>query len=181
MDTKWMRWTVTPLLAVIAASISLAAGCGGDDSDGDDAGASDGSGAAAASSDRALKYSKCMRENGVPNFPDPQNGRFTLGGGPDGDIDPESPEFQAAQRACQSLAPQGGTGGGQANPQLQEQVLEFAKCMRKNGVSDFPDPDVSGGGVTMQAPQGTDPNSPQFRSAQQKCQSILQGLGGGAQ
>jgi hypothetical protein len=181
MDTRRIRLGGAPLLAVIAASVVLVAGCGGDDSGGDSAAASGGSGAPGASSDRAVKYSECMRENGVPEFPDPENGRLTLRVGPDGGIDPNSPEFKAAQEACQSLAPQGGPGaGGPANPELQDQVLNYAECMRENGVPDFPDPDVSGRGVRMQLPQGVDPNSQQFRSAQQECQSILQGLGGGA-
>lgn len=53
---------------------------------------------------RALAMSKCMRSHGVPNFPDPQ---FQAGpGGGIGvringaGIDPSSPAFQAAQKAC---------------------------------------------------------------------------------
>jgi hypothetical protein len=56
---------------------------------------------------QALAMSRCMRSHGVPNFPDPQ---FTTGpgggvgvrlGGPG--IDPNSPAFQAAQKACGSI------------------------------------------------------------------------------
>jgi hypothetical protein len=173
MKVKW-------LVLMLLAGALLAAGCGDDSAEGDsDAGgstATSGSG----SDDQAVQYSECMRENGVPNFPDPENGRLTLRAGPDSGIDPNSPEFQAAQEACQDLAPQGGPGGGAANPQLEEQVLEYAKCMRENGVPDFPDPQVSGGGVRMQLPQGVDANSPQFQQAQQACQDMLAGLGGGA-
>jgi hypothetical protein len=32
----------------------------------------------------------------------------------------------------------------------------------------------------MQLPQGVDANSPQFQQAQQACQDMLAGLGGGA-
>ena len=70
----------------------------------------------------ALKFSACMRSHGVPNFPDPE---FHSGGGvgirigskkgnPSG-IDPNSPQFKAAQKACQSdlPGPKGaGSGGG---------------------------------------------------------------------
>lgn len=62
-----------------------------------------------------LKFSACMRSHGVPKFPDPT---FTPGGGSkltigksDG-IDPNSPQFQAAQKACQKLAPGGPLSGG---------------------------------------------------------------------
>jgi len=53
---------------------------------------------------QALAMSKCMRTHGVPNFPDPQfqtgpNGGIGVrisGAG----INPNSPAFQAAQKAC---------------------------------------------------------------------------------
>jgi hypothetical protein len=169
------RWAIGLLVAVALA----AAGCGEDSADGGDGGASGGSSAAASDgSDRAVRYSECMRENGVPEFPDPENGRTTLRAGAGSGIDPNSAEFRAAQEACQDLAPQGGQAGGAQSSELQAQVLEYAKCMRNNGVPDFPDPDVSGGGVTMQLPQGVDQNSRQFQSAQRACQDILSGLGG---
>jgi hypothetical protein len=61
----------------------------------------------AAQQAEALKYSACMRENGVPNFPDPV---FSNGGAQlkITNIDPNSPQFVAAQKACQSLQPIGG-------------------------------------------------------------------------
>jgi hypothetical protein len=61
---------------------------------------------------KLLRHSKCMRESGVPNFPDmPTDGSgislSQLG------IDPKSPTYQAAQKKCQNLQPDrnGGTGG----------------------------------------------------------------------
>jgi hypothetical protein len=176
-----MNAKVIALLVAIAAA-ALAVGCGDDSAGSSDSGAASGGSSASsgAGSDRAVLYAECMRKNGVPNFPDPENGRTVLRGGPDSGIDPNSPEFKAAQEACQDLAPQGGQAGGAPNPELQRQVLEFAQCMRENGVPNFPDPDVSGGAVTMTPGRGVDPNSPQFQNAQQKCQDILAGLGGGA-
>jgi hypothetical protein len=58
-----------------------------------------------------VKYARCMRAHGVPNFPDPH----TTSGGigvPSGftfdlsgsGIDGKSPQYQAAAQACQSLA-----------------------------------------------------------------------------
>jgi hypothetical protein len=54
---------------------------------------------------RALAMSRCMRSHGVPNFPDPQFGRggdvgIQLNGN---GINPNSPAFQAAQKACGSI------------------------------------------------------------------------------
>lgn len=49
-------------------------------------------------------YAKCMRENGFPDFPDPdpESGGIALNGD---QFDPRDPEFQAADKAC------GGPGG----------------------------------------------------------------------
>jgi hypothetical protein len=170
-----MKWAIA-----ITAAVLLAAGCGDDSADGDGGGgaASGGSSTAADGSDRAVQYSECMRENGVPEFPDPENGRLTLRAGPGTGLDPNSAEFNAAQQACQDLAPQGGQSGGGGNANLEAQVLDYAKCMRENGVPDFPDPQVNGGAVRMRLPQGVDENSPQFQAAQQACQDRLSGLGG---
>jgi hypothetical protein len=51
----------------------------------------------------ALKYSKCMRANGVPDFPDPQflsGGRIAVKLAPGSGVDPSSPTFQAAANKC---------------------------------------------------------------------------------
>jgi hypothetical protein len=54
------------------------------------------------SNTQAVKFSECMRSHGEPNFPDPAaNGSFTLPSG----MNAESPQFQSAEKACQSLMP----------------------------------------------------------------------------
>jgi hypothetical protein len=75
--------------------------------------------------EKALKFSECMRSHGVPNFPDPEfhsggGNSIRIGGkkGGPGGINPNSPQFQGAQKACQSIlgGPKGGpviaAGGG---------------------------------------------------------------------
>ncbi len=61
----------------------------------------------AADKAKGLEFSQCMRQHGVPNFPDPS-------AGPDGEqvinlnpahIDPDSPTIQSADRACQKIVP----------------------------------------------------------------------------
>ena len=56
----------------------------------------------------AIKFAQCMRSHGVPNFPEPKvsGGRVMLLVGKG--VNPNSPQFQAATRACQKLAPGGG-------------------------------------------------------------------------
>jgi len=52
---------------------------------------------------KALAYAKCMRESGVPDFPDPgSDGNMHLDGTV---IDRESPTFQTANDKCHSILP----------------------------------------------------------------------------
>lgn len=159
-----MRWPIAALVAVALV------GCGGSE-DGDPI--EGGGGAPAADSDPALRYSECMRANGVPDFPDPENGRLMLRAGPGG-IDPNAPGFAKAQEACKELAPSGQAGGGANADAMQARVLEYAKCMRDNGVPDFPDPKVDGGRVQMGLPQGVSEDSPAFKQAQDACQGLME-------
>jgi hypothetical protein len=56
---------------------------------------------------QALKFVACMRSHGIPKFADPtvQDGHLVIRGG--GGFGPNSPQLQAAQRACRSLSPGG--------------------------------------------------------------------------
>lgn len=66
---------------------------------------------------QALAFSACMRSHGEPNFPDPQfgtGGRVAIKISAGAGIDPQSPQFQAAQKACQSIM--GGPKGGPPSP-----------------------------------------------------------------
>jgi hypothetical protein len=57
--------------------------------------------------ERARQMSKCMRDHGVPNFPDPNaNGEIQLDGSKLG-MGPGDPKFDAAERACAQYAPNG--------------------------------------------------------------------------
>jgi len=137
-----------------------------------------------------LAYARCMRAHGVPDFPDPNaQGGFTLQGGPNSNLGPDSPAFQQANENCQRFTPTSGLGQGPSPAQIakaQSQALEFSQCMRAHGVADFPDPvfHTNGGGISIsiKAGPGSDlsPNSPAFQAAQQACQNILPGKKGGA-
>ncbi len=136
---------------------------------------------------QVLGYSQCMRAHGITDFPDPQS---QAGGGfglqirvnPGSDLDPNSPKFQAAQNACQSLMPTPPPGQQQkVSQQMQAQALKFSQCMRAHGVPNFPDPQFNGNnGVTIGGNgAGIDPNSSTFQAAQQACQSLLPGANSG--
>jgi hypothetical protein len=129
--------------------------------------------------DAALVYARCIRENGFPEWPDPlPDGTFMMRR--DQGMSFNDPRRAAAMEACQDLRPAGFSGsagiGGAAGMSIdQETFLAFAQCMRDNGVSGFPDPSPSGGGMIIGPDAGIDPNSPTFQAAVQTCQAALQG------
>ena len=135
------------IMTLAALGVAACAGGGGDD---------DGTGvasvskqttttAAAASAgrtdpqDAAVDFAKCMREHGV-DMPDPQvgdNGTFTFGGG---NVDIGSPKVREAEKACRPKLRAGGFGAGRDDPAVQASALDFARCMRANGIENFPTP-----------------------------------------
>jgi hypothetical protein len=96
----------------------------------------------AAYSEKAVKFAECMRDNGVGEFPDPDaSGELTIDGVLNGSsLDPSTPAWKEAIGACKDLQPPGFTGDEEVSDEEQEVRLEFAQCMRDNGVEDFPDP-----------------------------------------
>ena len=153
---------VAAITAALAGVAYLAAACS---SPGSPAGNST-SGHPAA---QALAYSKCMRSHGVPDFPDPKvNGHsVSMGVGTRGDLNPSNPAFKAASRACRSLQPAGANPPAQSAQELATDV-KFADCMRSHGYPSFPDPDPKG---VFNLPGAINPNSAQFGSATNACQS----------
>jgi hypothetical protein len=124
----------------------------------------------------ALKFQECMKEQGV----EVHVGSAVAGAGgapvqisPGTDAGPpvDRQKAEAAMEKCKQYAPNGGEPP-KADPAMAEKMLEFAKCMRGNGVSNFPDPDSSGG-MMIREDSGIDPNSESFKAAQQKCQQLM--------
>ncbi|MCE0537839.1 hypothetical protein LWF15_20300 [Kineosporia rhizophila] len=174
---KHYRNRLPRMIFVLATAVTLGLGtaaCGGDSGDSDStvAGAqsSDAQPDSAEDANAALvAYSQCMRENGVPSFPDPENGRLQIRGRQGSDMDPESSSFQAAQQACKDKEPPGIQQGGGPDGQAQENLLAYVSCMRENGVPNFPDPQPDGR-LLLNPNEGVDPESPQFLAADEKCQ-----------
>jgi hypothetical protein len=174
------------VLSALAIAV-VAAGCGS--SSGDPSVASLG-GATTTESDSSTSttskesggraFAACMRSHGVPNFPDPSSG----GGiniGPRSGINPDSPQFQSAERTCQKFLPAGKAPTAADRAKMQEQLLKFSACMRTHGVPNFPDPQFSAGGARVKIGPGAgiNPNSPQFEQAQRECKRYLPGGGKG--
>ena len=148
------------LTAAGAALAVIAAGCGGSKSTGV---ASLGPGTVAASTqptttgrDAAGLPDGDARLRQVPpregfEVPDPTFGRAVAVAALRAVDDRNDPKFQKAQ---DEVPPEPGGGAAAVLPghqqQFQDAALEFAQCMRKNGV-DVPDPDFSGGGGPAEA------------------------------
>jgi hypothetical protein len=133
---------------------------------------------------QALAFSRCMRAHGLPNFPDPStNGRgIQLSVGPSSGVNPQAPAFQAAQKACGRLLPGGGPSSRHPSAQDKAQMLQVSQCMRRHGITDFPDPTttqpsdprrfgmaIGRDGVFLAIPNSIDVQSPAFKQAAAAC------------
>jgi hypothetical protein len=128
------------------------------------------------SSSKRLGFANCMRAHGVPNFPDPTAG----GGGVNlhgTGINPQSPAFKSAHRACAKFAP-GGSGPVRATESQFLAAVKLAKCMRAHRYPDFPDPTrtdspapilVAGPGLFFHVSPSFDPNTPEVNRAEAAC------------
>jgi hypothetical protein len=129
-----------------------------------------------------VAYAQCMREHGLPNFPDPViDAQGNVGFHFEGDqsFDPDSPAASAGRDACESLLPTAPEGEADRSKRDYDRALKYSACMRSHGVADFPDPQLnSGGGVSVRQPGGAgsvDRDSATFHAAEQACQSLLPG------
>lgn len=122
----------------------------------------DGADEAVGDEERLLEFAACMRDNGV-EFPDPiveADGTISFGLRPGAGGASQSaenlqrigrdPDLPAAREACGGLLEGLAFGRGsqdfaEAQAERADRLLEFAQCLRDNGV-DVGDPDTSGFG-----------------------------------
>ena len=142
----------TAVIATVVLALLVTACSGGPSS----TGSGDSSAAGSADSPSAIAYSACMRSQGVPNYPDPdRSGQLPKGDAQQFGV--STPQYQAAQQACQHLLPTGGSlhqeeyqcmQNSDCPSALVQQMLtadrELARCMRSHGVPNFPDPTNGG-------------------------------------
>jgi hypothetical protein len=170
---------VAAVLGVVLSLTVVMAGCGkGPWSDPPAAGQSGeplGNPVAAASggavSDALLMFTECMRQNGMPWFQDaPAPGReqnFDLPSGV------KKEDFEAAQQACRQSA-QGIAKLPLPNPAEVESLLRLAKCMRENGVPDYPDPGADGSLMLDGDKLSVKTKSETFKAAEKACEQYGQ-------
>jgi hypothetical protein len=165
-------------VAVAFAAVGvIAAGCGGGP-------ASHRNSAKPSEAALLVEFSACLRAHGLPDFPDPQS-EAAGGGFPSKSLNPYmnpsatgslalndyTPQFQAAEKHCSSLARASlfimAPAQIQALTQQQvKQELALVACMRKHGFPDMPDPTAQGG---IDIPSSIDMNSPQYKTAAKLC------------
>jgi hypothetical protein len=158
-----------PLAALaLIAVVSLTSACGSSTPDQ----TTTGTDIAATNQSKAVKFSECMRHNGVSEFPDPSaSGKLTIDAVANGSsLDTNAPAFKQAISACKGLEPAGFMGAKRSSQQ-QQAGLRFARCIRENGVKDFPDPVPNGPLVdTNRIPSSAQPGGMSaLRAAMQKC------------
>jgi hypothetical protein len=164
-------------VAAVAAFSLLAAGCGGGGSPGV---ASLGSTTAPArttvtqTATGLVGYAGCMRSHGVPNFPDPDGSGQIPKTQVVADRERNPSRFNSAENACRHLLPANGSLGPQETSQHQRtrlaDGLSFARCMRRHGVTRFPDPNAQGQlSAAMAQAQGIDIHSRAVLRVVQAC------------
>jgi len=172
------------LLLVIAA-LALA-GCSSKSSGGDQVASLTGDGATTSSSpttgnlsdeEAAAEFGKCMRANGMPDFPDPtvdENGVRFNG-------DPQTymsrPAAQTAMSTCDHFIAAVQQRFNKQNPgAMQDSMQAMVACLRKKGY-EVPDPSVGDdGSIRINEPAGSDHDA--FTQAMQYCQTHPAPAGG---
>jgi hypothetical protein len=133
---------------------------------------------------QSLRFSRCVRANGVPNFPDPPaNGGYGLksfvqqSNGKTvsiNDVSVNAPAFRSAMAKCQQYVPQPPVPAASQLAQQRAKAVQFGRCMRSHGIN-IPDPQAGPGpgghgiGVRIDVPPGMTQNSPAFVAADQTC------------
>jgi hypothetical protein len=123
-----------------------------------------------------LEFTSCMRDEGVavPDIELDADGAPLLDGATLEGIDLESDDFQAAFSACIGIITDAAAFEFDFDPEIeaiiQDQLQAFAECMRREGITDFPDPIVGGSGTPFPLTAFTDLAEDDFQAALETCQ-----------
>jgi hypothetical protein len=170
--------------AVIAIAVALLAGA----CSGTAASLSGGGPANAADSANSalVGFSRCMRSQGVRNFPDPEPGGGDAKFPSARQLGVSSSQYQASENACQHLLP---VGLDDQFPPAEVALLltgmrEFSECMRSHGVSNWPDPTVNSAGQPLfdlgaQGITRSQAHSQHIVTTEAECQHLLPSALGG--
>jgi hypothetical protein len=120
----------------------------------------------------AIQFADCMRAHGVPSFPDPGQDKGN-------DDFRQSPAFASASSTCDKLQPGGNPSPPKPSKSRQLAMVKLAECVRKHGVSNFPDPTLSpppssasgidAAGIYFVLPPGLNVQAPAVKRALKAC------------
>jgi hypothetical protein len=173
--------------ALIGAGL-LAAACGGGPSGGGvatlgtttttTASAATQGGSVTSRQNSALAYVACMRTHGEPNMPEPNfsGGHVSVNINASGGVNPNSPQFTAATKACKHLLPKGGSGASSGTAFTAAEQADYLKavaCMRSHGISNFPDPTFQGNNVAFNTTTPINTNTSQYERALATCEKLI--------
>lgn len=174
-----MRRMLTAVPLLLLAGLAACAG-GGDEGPGvatvgNNASASaspDPSAPAADDEERKRQFTDCMRGEGV------EVDDFKAEGGAVA-IRADKQQVQKAMEKCRKYLPNGGEPP-KLSPADIDKMREYAKCMRENGVPDFPDPDPETGQIIRRGTASgsgsgstTDLDKNDITAADEKCRDKL--------
>jgi hypothetical protein len=162
-------WIVSAFVLLLTVG---AAGCGRHDDPAvatADPSAEASAGPAGDSDASLLKFSQCMRGQGLTWYPDPQ---------PDGGLVVHNPEgvdqskVEKAEEACKKYYP-GGTQHGPIPAEDLAKIRQVSQCMRDHGFAKYPDPDASGSITIDSKVLGVEPGDPAFQKAMRECSRYM--------
>jgi hypothetical protein len=169
------------MIAALAATALALGACGSGGKDN-----ASGKGGQDKAFEGALKFAKCMRDEGI-DMPDPQKqaggGIVQKMGGPGQPVN--QAKVEAGQKKCEHFMDDGGgdVKGGDPKEEAEHRdaLLAYAKCMRSHGVP-MKDPKFSGNKVQMSVGEPGDsgranPESATFKNADKACQANLAKVG----
>lgn len=154
---------VRRIAVAFMCSLSLwTVACSAEGGNGDEAGATSSSSRSA--DDQRAEQLDCLRQKGI----DIEEGSSGQGRSIDtGDL--SEAEIEQALKAC-GMGAGGGAGGGgggeEMSAQDRDKALQFARCMREEGL-DYKDPDQEGG--VVQAPSVPPGQEERFEKASRTC------------
>jgi hypothetical protein len=119
----------------------------------------------------AQQYSQCMREHGVPSFGDPE----LRDRGPSWPVPTGVPDAQvnAAEQSCQqilSALPAELVSAPPVSDADMQKLLQFAQCIRANGIPEWPDPKSDGTFPLHGTPLEAEGKSQRLHNAEKACQ-----------
>ncbi|MFG1920519.1 hypothetical protein [Cryptosporangium sp. NPDC048952] len=115
------------------------------------------------------KFTKCMRANGIPDFEAPTV--TPPSGDEPGHVEsrlPKDVDQDVVRKATEKCAP---GRPAKARPADVKKLKRYAKCMRENGVENFPTP--SADGSLRLSKDEIDPESDEFKAAEEACEKYL--------